>query len=620
MLDVPEIVKQRCEGDNAGKKTAKCLELSFFNGNIDALYPSNDLYPAGNLYPADLGTPWLTIGMDKIGAGSMNLKENLCSGSNLIWGSCEASKFEIIVADTEDEIIHKEFAATLSIGDYKMAYGIYRVNSVVRQADRRKRKITAYDRMVKFDIDVADWYKAMYPTKDAAHTIRELRDGLCEYIGVPQQQTELVNDGLVAGRTISPESLSGREVLKSICEINGVFGHFDRTGRLTYIRLQGMNQLPDEASLQPGVAENLDHYKSISYEDYLIDGIDRVQIRQQEGDIGAVAGSGSNAYVIEGNFLAYGLGNADLTKLAQSIYDVIAGKPYRPAKITTYAMPWVEVGDGLRAVTRDAEVVTYVLSRTMSGIQAMMDAVEAKGAKAQKQGSGLMHDVIQLKGRAAVLVRNVEELSSTLTDLEKEAGSRFEQFVDAIRLKVDVGDVSSQLSLEKGEVRIVGNRLIIDSDNLKLDADAAIFSGLIQGAEIDIRRGGNVGLRAAGGKIQMGDFVVSDAYGRQILQSTDERTGMSGEPNAAGRFYLWAGYKSDSDYAFAVNNRKQAHAHQLYCHDDDDFYQGRTVTDMLKELSGTGTPERLTASKPKVYDRESDAAMLRGTVTRVEVE
>ena len=45
-------------------------------------------------------------------------------------------------------------------------------------------------------------------------------------------------------------------------------------------------------------------------------GIDRVQIRQEEGDIGAVVGSGSNAYVVEGNFLTYGMGSADLTKLA----------------------------------------------------------------------------------------------------------------------------------------------------------------------------------------------------------------------------------------------------------------------------------------------------------------
>lgn len=78
--------------------------------------------------------------MDRICAETLNLTESLSSGNNIIWGSCEAAKFVVTVADVEDEIEGREFTATLSIGDYKMAYGIYTVDSVVRQADRRKRK------------------------------------------------------------------------------------------------------------------------------------------------------------------------------------------------------------------------------------------------------------------------------------------------------------------------------------------------------------------------------------------------------------------------------------------------------------------------------------------------
>ena len=186
MLDVPEIIKQRCRGDNNRAETVRHLELSFFNGGIDTLYPANDLYPADNLYPSDAGTPWLTIPMSQICAETLNLTESLSSGSNIVWGSCEAAKFVVTVADVDEEIEGREFTATLSIGDYKMAYGIYVVDSVVKQADRRKRKIMAYDRMIKFDVDVSDWYHAMYPTDDTTHTIQKLRDSLCEHIGVPQ--------------------------------------------------------------------------------------------------------------------------------------------------------------------------------------------------------------------------------------------------------------------------------------------------------------------------------------------------------------------------------------------------------------------------------------------------
>lgn len=508
MLDVPEIIKQRCRGDNNRAETVKHLELSFFNAGFDTLYPSNDLYPADNLYPSDAGTPWLTIPMTQICAETLNLTENLSSGSNIIWGSCEAAKFVVTVADVEDEIEGREFTATLSIGDYKMAYGIYVVDRVVRQADRRKHKITAYDRMIKFDVDVSDWYHAMYPTDDTTHTIQELRDSLCEHIGVPQQQTVLINDEMVVGKTISPESLCGRDVLKAICEINGVFGHFDRTGMLTYISLQDTGLYPSD-TLYPGddlypqsgwaAAEELEYYKTITYEDYLIDGIDRVQVRQEDGDIGAVVGSGSNAYIVEGNFLAYGLGSADLTKLAWSIYDSIAGKTYRPAKIVSYAMPWIEVGDGLRAITTDTEIATFVLTRTMSGIQAMMDTVEAKGTKTQGQSFGIQNEIIQLKGKTAVIVRNVDEVSATVTDLEKhttaqlkvvsdqitaevkratdqevELAAAISVAADKIDLKVSKGDVCTQITAESsngGQIILnAPGALIINAGNTKLDA------------------------------------------------------------------------------------------------------------------------------------------------------
>lgn len=445
MLEIAEEIKQRFRGDNNCEETVRTLELSFFNRNVDTLYPSNDLYPSSDLFPADAGSPWLTIGMDRICAETLSLTESLSSGDNIVWGSCESAKLTLTVADVEDDIKGKEFTATLSIGDYSMAYGIYTVDSVIRQADRRKRKITAYDRMKKFDTDVSGWYQAMYPEESSVHTLKELRDSLCDYIGVSQKFVQLLNDDLVIGKTIDPETLCGRDVLRAICEINGVFGHFDRTGALAYISLQNTGVYPSE-TLYPGndlfpqsgwqSAEDLEYYKTITYEDYLIDGIDRVQIRQEEGDIGAVVGSGSNAYVVEGNFLTYGMGSADLTKLAWSVYDLIAGKTYRPAKIVSYAMPWIEAGDGIRAITTDTEIATFVLHRTMSGIQAMMDTMQAKGTKQQGQSFGISNEIIQLKGKTAVIVRSVEEVSVKLSDVEKNTTAQVKVVSDAIEAEV----------------------------------------------------------------------------------------------------------------------------------------------------------------------------------------
>lgn len=62
-----------------------------------------------------------------------------------------------------------------------------------------------------------------------------------------------------------------------------------------------------------------------------------------------------------------------------------------------------------------------------------------------------------------------------------------------------------------------------------------------------------IGVYADGTKFQAGDWVVSNVNGRDVLQSSDEVTGMSSSTDNDKQLYLWAGWESDSDYVFCVN-------------------------------------------------------------------
>lgn len=85
--------------------------------------------------------------------------------------------------------------------------------------------------------------------------------------------------------------------------------------------------------------------------------------------------------------------------------------------------------------------------------------------------------------------------------------------------------------------------------------------GLYEG-DIDLKWNGQTGLKFSAGtggasdELMIGDFMVAsqDNAGRQILESSDEMTGMSGEPEE-GQYFLWAGWRSDNDFAFAVENQ-----------------------------------------------------------------
>lgn len=87
--------------------------------------------------------------------------------------------------------------------------------------------------------------------------------------------------------------------------------------------------------------------------------------------------------------------------------------------------------------------------------------------------------------------------------------------------------------------------------------------GLYDG-DIDIKWNGQRGIyfkasdqEGTSDTLQIGDFLVmtEGEYGRQIWQSSDEMTGMSGEPAELGQYFLWAGWRSDSEFTFAVEDQ-----------------------------------------------------------------
>lgn len=517
MLDFPEEIKAKFKSRSGGLDSVKYLDLVFYGSGTDAIYPSNTLFPADDLYPADPGEPWLTIGPKQISLGSLTMTESLCSGNDLVWGSCESAKFEVmIMADVDDQLIGREFTAYLTVGGYKIIFGMYTVSAVKKQADRTKRKITAYDRMIRFDVDVAEWYNAQYPTEDTSRTVKELRDSLCAYCGVQQEHTELINDDLVVGKTIAPQTLVGRDVLKAICEINGVFGHIDRTGKLVYVRLQESGVYPSNTlypsdSLYPqdgwlGV-ESLDYYRTITFEDYAVAGVDRLQIRMEEGDIGATAinGQGANGYVIEGNFLTYGLSSAQLTGLAKSILDQIGGREYRPAKIACYAMPWLEVGDGVRAITTDIKIVTYVLKRTIKGIQAMQDTIESKGSPQRSEVGTIESEIVQLKGKSAKIIKTVEEVSATVTDLEAQTSAQIKVVSD--RIAAEVKRSTDQDTELAGSISVLAGQI----------EQKVSYNNLVASINLEANKAGSVITFKAGHFIFDGDNFRVDAAGAGAL-------------------------------------------------------------------------------------------------------
>lgn len=411
------------------------------------------------------------------------LKESLCSQSELTFGACEASQIKFKISNVFTSMVGMQLAVTTTLEGQKDApfsFGKYRVVSDKPTADRRYRNVTAYDAM--YDIlnaEVSGWYKGLtFPM-----TLRQFRTSFCTYVGVDQEEITLVNDDMTVEKTIDPGELPGKTVIEAICEINGCFGHIGRNGKLRYVVLEQMieglypadDRYPAD-DLYPadpmGTTEvSRSNYISCQYEDFICQHIDKLQIRQEENDIGAISGTGNNCYIIEDNFLVYGKSAADLQTIADNVLSVIGVVWYRPAQVEARGNPCLEVGDGILLHTTRETIYTYILQRTLKGIQALKDSYTAEGEEYRTgQVNGIMKSIIQLRGKSNVLTRTVEETKLELRDVNQNLSAQISINAQQILTKVSKDNIVSEINQTAESIKIKAERIdlvgIVNADEM----------------------------------------------------------------------------------------------------------------------------------------------------------
>ena len=375
-----------------------------------------------------------TITNSQIDGQNFKITESLCSETQLKFGCCEASKVEFTVGYGEAPLSNETLTISISPdGEEALQLGVYDVVSDTPTADRKRRNIVAVDKMYQIiNAEVIEWYNTLFPTADTVKTIKQIRDSFFTHIGIEQETVTLPQDNVNIAKTVSVESMSGKDVITALCEINFCFGHITRDGKFRYVTLQPIGEtlypaedlypaddlFPREGAVDEEIGVN-GNYISATYEDYYTDFIDKLQIRTQENDIGYIVGTGTNAYVIEGNFLLYGKSSNELASMFSNALDTIGQIFFTPANIVAQGNPCLEVGDRIRLHTRYATIDTYILQRTMSGIQAIRDNYVATSPKERsEQVNSTNHSLLALSGKTNTLTRTIEETKLEVADLD----------------------------------------------------------------------------------------------------------------------------------------------------------------------------------------------------------
>ncbi len=451
-------------------------------------------YKYGDLFKKDTVDKQLSIVSDdgkinitntELHQEKFELTESLCSEQELTFGSCEAAMIKFTVSNTFLPMKGKWLTVRMSLDghtDAAFQFGRYKVDSDTPTADRTCREVIAYDAL--YDVltaDVAAWYNTVFPSHEEQKTdedgtittvtvydpvtMKQFRNSFFKHFGIEQADITLINDNMSIEKTVAVttssetssdteesstigESMSGKEVLSCICEINGCMGHMGRDGKFHYIYLeqeiQGLyprNDLYPADNLYPRDPKSTQigkgFYVSAKYEDYLVKTINKLQIREQKNDIGVIVGTGDNAYVIEDNFLVYGKGSKELKGIAKNILSKIRGIIYRPFTADCKGNPCLEVGDAVRLPTKYELIESYIFKRTLKGIQALRDDLEADGEEYRtSKANGIQRSILQLKGKSNVLERSIEKTQSTIEDKERKLISQITQTATEIRTEV----------------------------------------------------------------------------------------------------------------------------------------------------------------------------------------
>ena len=315
---------------------------------------------------------------------SVTLTERIETERNLSFKGCCASVFSFSVNNFVQDIRGEYIEATIQAdeGTVIPLFCGYIETQSNRTFEDFQTDFTAYDPLINvLDRDVTAWYNSLtFPI-----LVRNMRNSFFSLVGITQESAALVNDNQTLNKTIEDKVITGGDILRWLCQINGRFGLIGRDKKFHYVQLaQAIEGLyPDDAlypadNLYPRESNASEEilkavYSAISYQPFHTDWISKVSIVGKNGAIQGTAGDNTgDEFYISDNKLAWGLGN--ITQATQAILNEVRGARYTPADIDAKGLPYLECGDIIIANTRRNVITTYILERTLKGIQALTDA------------------------------------------------------------------------------------------------------------------------------------------------------------------------------------------------------------------------------------------------------
>ena len=326
---------------------------------------------------------------------------------------------------------------------------------------RNSYKVTAYDTMSKLDADFSGWLhanQAQFPK-----TIWQLVQLACQRAGVTLASSSLPINGSYSVQAFYADDLTCRQIISWAAEAAGCYAHMNADGKLQFLTYTDKRST---AKITPDGASNSTAYyaDSLSYEDYTVKAIEKVQIRQSDSDVGVIypdSTTATNTYAVQGNLLLTTGTEANLKTVAQNLYNVLKSVTYTPCKVSVPSGSGLTCGQIVHVKdARGREFDTYLMSATISSGKASFESV----GSASRESSSAVNSQSYKN-----LTGKMLEIKTSVDGLEVKASDLTGKYTD---LKSTVDGLSSEV---KKDTKITGGgNLILGSESFK---NAALQGG-----------------------------------------------------------------------------------------------------------------------------------------------
>lgn len=385
MIDISDSIKQKILSDSIGRE----IILKFPDLNLE-------------------------IDSNNIVAESFELKQSICDEKEFTLGGCVAGQMSIQIFGIDTELANATVNVYLRQGyadvlypadtlllsndlkpsradnwvEYQLFSGV--VDSVTRQKNRAIKELVAYDAMYKASNKIPYGYASDLAIHSPTVMLRDFIYSIG--INIDPNFEAKRTDNFNISNTISftdlelvkkcnVEKVSVVDWFKAFCELNSTFGYVNRQGELAQLKLYDTSAV---------AKETITSYSSLTFEDYVVQPINLIKFAYNKDSYFEYGNSGQakQSWYISDNIITKCCTNIGamisrfMSTAGGTNYIFGSMYSYRPFEATLFAQWWLEPGDKVTIPTGYEDVKSvesFVLSRTIKGVNGMTVTIESKG-------------------------------------------------------------------------------------------------------------------------------------------------------------------------------------------------------------------------------------------------